>query len=218
MTTPDDLDYFRRIEEAFIRLRGSPLLLTPADWKTAMRWRELGMSAHFVVGALEEVFARRRERGAEERKVNSLRYCARQVEKAWTETRELLGPSRKQAPAIDVAERLDDLTVALPKAWRHSEEIGAGVANLSGDDVPGDVETVERALVKLDSEMLARAASDLSEGDRERIWRRVRETLRHWSARLEPSELELLEDRLRSEEIRRHHSLPLLSLFTDRSS
>ena len=209
MTTPDDLDYFRRIEEAFIGLRGSPLVLTSADWKTAMRWRELGMSAHFVVGALEEVFARRRERGAEEGKINSLRYCARQVEKAWTETRELLGPTRKEAPAIDVAERLDGLTVALPRSWRHSAEIAAGLANLSGDS-----ETVERALMKLDSEMLTRAASDLSESDRERISRRVKERLRHWSARLEASELELLEDRLRSEEIRRHHSLPLLSLFS----
>ena len=207
-TEADDLDYFRCVEEAFIRLRGAPLLLSPADWKTAMRWRELGMSAHFVVGALEEVFARRRARGVGKDTVNSLRYCSRQVEKAWSETRELLGPAARPAPAIEVADRLAGLRAALPGGWKHAGEIAGELARMSGDS-----EAVERCLAELDSKMLACAASDLSEEERSELSDRVEERLQVWSARLEPSELLLAAERLRSEEIRQHYSLPLLSLF-----
>src|SRR5262245_5879970 len=106
--------YFRAIEAAFVRLRGAPLLLSPADWQVARRWFEEGVPLDLVVRGLEEVFARRRERGAKGR-ISSLRYCAPAVEHAWEEVASLTAAGRT-APAepIDIAARLAALAAALP--------------------------------------------------------------------------------------------------------
>ena len=63
---PDASDeYFRAIEEAFIRLRGAPLLLSPADWQTAKSWHEERIPLELVGRVMEEVFERLRERDPE---------------------------------------------------------------------------------------------------------------------------------------------------------
>ena len=87
----EELHYFQVLEEAFIRLRGAPLLLSPADWQVAQRWRGLGIPLDFAIAGMTEVFARRRERGSEDR-VSSLRYCARAVERGWRKAEEPAGP------------------------------------------------------------------------------------------------------------------------------
>ncbi|HTQ81557.1 MAG TPA: hypothetical protein VMM92_16285, partial [Thermoanaerobaculia bacterium] len=53
--------YFEAVEEIFVGLRGAPLLLSPADWQVARRWQREGVPLSLVRGALEEVFAKRRE-------------------------------------------------------------------------------------------------------------------------------------------------------------
>ena len=57
-------EYFRVIEEVFIRLRGAPLLLSPADWQLANEWHRAGIPLEVVCDAVQKVFVRRRERGA----------------------------------------------------------------------------------------------------------------------------------------------------------
>ena len=60
----EDVAYFRAVEDAFVRLRGAPLLLSPEDFQVALRWRREGVPLSLVEATLEEVFAKRRERGA----------------------------------------------------------------------------------------------------------------------------------------------------------
>ncbi|HXO27368.1 MAG TPA: hypothetical protein VOA80_08500, partial [Thermoanaerobaculia bacterium] len=110
----EDHAYFLAIEDHFVRLRGAPLLLSPADWQVARRWHRQGIPLELVRRALEEVFARRRERGAKGR-ISSLRYCAPAVEAAWTDHSELAAPgARVEAEAFDAASRLAALAAALP--------------------------------------------------------------------------------------------------------
>ena len=78
----NDHAYFRAIEDHFIRLRGAPLLLSPADWQIAREWHREGIPLDLVLGALDEVFERRAERGSE-RPIQSLRYCSSAVAAAW---------------------------------------------------------------------------------------------------------------------------------------
>ena len=87
--------YFRAIEEAFIRLRGAPLLLSPEDWRQAEQWRRRGVPLELVLAVLEQVFARRLERGARGR-IQSLRYCAQAVETAWQEVEALTAGGRRR--------------------------------------------------------------------------------------------------------------------------
>src|SRR4029077_879820 len=105
--TADESDsdhaYFQAVEEIFVELRGAPLLLSPADYRVAQRWHREGVPLDLLRRTLEEVFAKRQERGAKG-KVNSLRYCAPAVEAAWSDLRELTAPGqRAAAPAFEVA-------------------------------------------------------------------------------------------------------------------
>src|SRR3954462_8488132 len=86
--------YFQAIEEIFVELRGAPLLLSPADWQGARRWHGEGVPFELVRSTLEEVFARRKERGARG-KISSLGYCAPAVEGAWGELKDLIAPGKR---------------------------------------------------------------------------------------------------------------------------
>jgi hypothetical protein len=82
---PDDEDtgrYFRAVEEHFVRLRGTPLVLSPGDWHLAASWYERGIPLALVLRAITAVFetAAARQRG---RRVHSLAYCRHAVEEAY---------------------------------------------------------------------------------------------------------------------------------------
>ena len=205
----EDQAYFHALEDAFIELRGAPLLLSPADWQIAVRWREKGIPTHFVVGAIREVFEKRAERGTQ-RRVNSLRYLRKKVEDDWRSAAELLGPTAgPSAAALEVSERLATLSRALPAGLREVEELRERVAALRGSS-----EAIEAALERLDGEMLARAATFLGDEERSRVARRTEKRLTVLAERLEETEMEPLRRRFEEEEIRRERGLPLLSLFS----
>ena len=134
--------YFREIENTFIRLRGAPLLLSPADWRVARDWHRRGIPLDLVVRTLEEIFAKRQERGARGR-VQSLRYCAAAVEAAWGSVQELTLPGERRAAsafsAEDVRKRLAALAEHLPKKLAQRAETSRRILELQGD-----VERVER--------------------------------------------------------------------------
>jgi hypothetical protein len=200
--------YFRAIEDAFIRLRGAPLLLSPTDFQVASRWHREGIPLALVVATLDEVFAKRRERGAKGR-INSLRYCAPAVEAAWAEVEELQGPARRGAAAdVAVAERLAALAAALPADL---DDRDAWVTRLAR--IAGDAEAVETALHQLDDELLARSAAALAPEARERLDAEVEGIVEGLRDRFPDTELAALRERLFRQRLRRLLGLPVLTLF-----
>src|SRR6476659_4972883 len=108
-----DHAYFQAIEEIFVELRGSPLLLSPADWQVSRRWHREGIPLDLIRGALQEVFERRKERGAKG-KISSLRYCASAVEAAWAARRELTTPGEgAEAPPFALGSRVRALAARI---------------------------------------------------------------------------------------------------------
>jgi hypothetical protein len=202
-TGQTDHAYFLGVEEIFVRLRGAPLLLSPADWQVASRWHRDGVPLDLVRQALEEVFEKRKERGTKG-KINSLRYCAPAVEAAWADLRELTAPGeRAEAPALDIPGRLKNLAAFVPA------ELAAKVLGLLGD-----APAVEAALSGLDREMLAAAASSLEEGLRQEVDAAVEKTLAALRGRLPAEELERSRERLSHQVLRQRLGLPVLSLFS----
>lgn len=201
-------DYFRSIENTFIRLRGAPLLLSPADWQTARRWHEAGIPLSVIREVLEGVFERVRERDPK-RRVSSLSYCAPAVEEAWREIEDLTAAGgRIEADPVDVPERLRLLVEALPVGWPVGNEIGRRLIELEGG-----AESVEKALESLDQRMLDLAEEALDEGSRQALAEQTRKALeRALRGGGVDSEIEL-ERRLFREFLRRHLGLPTLSLF-----
>ena len=209
--TAEDSDhaYFEAVEAIFVELRGSPLLLSPADWQVARRWHQEGVPLDLVRRTLAEVFARRKERRAKG-KISSLRYCAPAVEAAWEEVRELTAPGRRaDAVELEVAPRLAALAASLPADLPDRETLAARIAALEGDP-----QWVEDRLSALDREMLDAAAAGLDAEVRAEIDAAVEKTLAAFGTRLPAGELELSRERLARQILRRRLALPVLSLFS----
>lgn len=207
MADQDDHSYFQAVEEIFVRLRGAPLLLSPADWQVASRWHGEGVPLDLVARVLEEVFAKRKERGTKG-KINSLRYCAPAVEAAWADLRELTAPGeRAEAAPLDIAARLRSLAAALPADF--AERVLA---------LQGEAPSVEAALSALDREMLAAASSSLAPELREEVGAAVEKTLAALKGRLPADDLERSRERLTWQVLRQRLGLPVLSLFSPEAS
>ena len=204
--------YFQAIEEIFVRLRGAPLLLSPADWQVARRWHRDGVPLDLVRQALEEVFAKRKERGAKGR-ISSLRYCAPAVEAAWADRRELTAPGeRLEAPAFDPSARLQALAAALPPELAGRDSLAARIVALAGDPP-----AIEEDLATLDREMLAAAAASLEDTLRGEVEAAVEKTVAGLRGRLPADELERSRERLTWQVLRQRLALPVLSLFSPES-
>ena len=218
----DDSAFFRAIEDAFIRLRGAPLLLSPADFQVASRWRRDGVPLQLVVATLEEVFAHRRERGTKGR-INSLRYCAPAVESAWAEVVALQGPSRRRVDQEAGAEDLDvpARVAALATALRAALPVALHGNDPLVEALPARVEAVaalpaedaDQRLWELDDELLAAVDAALTEADRARLVAEVEGIVVGLRDRFPPEELDRLRAQLRRQRLRKLRALPVLTLF-----
>ena len=204
----DDHAFFQAIEERFIHLRGAPLLLSPADWQLARKWRQEGIPLTLVLQALEDVFAARTARGATS-KVQGLRYCQSAVESLWAEQRELRASGDRRRPkTIDVPARLAQIAAQLETNKRVPTDLAPRVLALQGGP-----EEVEAALARLDAAMIETAADSLAATERQALERTVEESLTRLQGRIEPAETTVTRERLRHEGLRRRLDLPILSLF-----
>jgi len=201
--------YFESIEELFVRLRGAPLLLSPTDWHIAREWLEAGIPLDLVQQTLEAVFERRKERGARGR-IQSLRYCAEAVWRAWDELQELsAGGVRRPAVVMDVKRRLSALAESLPEGLPQRARWAEGIEALTGSS-----NEVEESLVELECELLVAAEKSLGSSDRELLGSRVDETLAGLRDRLPEEEIESARDRFWRRALRELTHLPHLSLFS----
>jgi hypothetical protein len=219
----DPHGYFRAIERAFLRLRGGALLLPPADWQLTRRWHDAGVPLELVLQTLEEVFARRAERGAKDR-VSSLRYCAGAVDAAWLERQALQAPgwrgtaaggSEQGAPGLPpleagdaVVARLQALAGRLPDGLPGVEGWRQQILTLRGEPA-----VVEDQLQALDQALLDTARGSLSEHEQGEVAAEVRRLTAGLRQRLPAAEVGRARERLERQLVRQRLELPLLSLF-----
>ena len=217
--TPEagDRAYFEKIEEEFIRLRGAPLLLSPADWRLADRWQREGVPLHVVLAGIREVFRRRAEREAKapeaaQKRVSSLRYCRSAVETAWSEQKELGDGAavRPKRAAIDVTERLASLANSVPAALPDPDSWRRRILALGGAAAE-----VEERLIELDLELTQGAFDALPAEDREAVLAEAEVILERTAGRVDEDRRTDLRQRLVRRLVRARCGLPLLSLFAD---
>jgi len=72
-------EYFRAVEEEFVRRRGSAMLLSPRDWGLIAEWYEAGIPMRVVLQGIGNVFDAHARRAPEHRRINSLSYCRQEV-------------------------------------------------------------------------------------------------------------------------------------------
>ncbi|MBZ0111537.1 MAG: hypothetical protein K8J08_03680 [Thermoanaerobaculia bacterium] len=216
-------EYFQAIEELFIDLRGAPLLLSPADWQVAKKWHGEGIPLATVEEAVREIFARRDERRDGDR-INSLRYCKSAVEKAWHDLQEIRGPglhaqsqhaggegpggSLMSSPQTSLSDRLLRLADSLPASLTDREIWQNRITELTGD-----VDAIEKELVRLDHRLLEELEGNLSDAERRRLCEEVERALDRVRSRLAVAELNALRNRLMRQRIRKELEVPMLSLI-----
>ncbi len=230
-----DHAYFQDLEAAFIRLRGAPLLLSPADWQVAKRWRREGVPLELVVRVMERVF----ERQAEPDKkagIRSLRYFRSAVAGAWQRILELGGGEKERlAEPVDIAARLERLAAALPTraglleasaggSDRLSDLLGAALAGAIAEPVEelakkilsltGSARTVEAELQRLDRAFMERLREELDAPTLAALEESLQDSLAGLSERMGGDIRDQTLGLLLRRRLRQELELPVLSLFS----
>ena len=80
---PDEVTFLRVVEQTFLSLKGSGLMLAPRDVERVLAWETTGAPAHVVCTAVVEAFASfRRAHGEAPPPPRPLAYCAPAVDDA----------------------------------------------------------------------------------------------------------------------------------------
>lgn len=226
---PSAFEYFQRIESCFLLHRGSPLLLSPSDYRVARRWHDEGVPLDLVLRTLDEYFERRRERaeqtvGEEVPKIWGLRQVRPAVDAAWKRLRALTAPGDRQAPetveAIDVPARVASLKAALDGALATAlsgapavrERLLSRLDALAGESEP---RRVEEGLGAVEDGVLDALLGALGAEEREELEGQVERALAPLAGRMTRDEAEATRERLLRQRVRRRAGMPTLSLFAE---
>jgi hypothetical protein len=224
----DRFDYFAEIEEAFIRRRGKPLLLSPLDWALIDEWKKRGIPLHVVLRAIERTFDVY-EAQTPRRNVRSLAYCRDEVEMAfaeWLKTQRGRGREREESPVQDEVQRhLKRCREALSKALNAAQKEGdlkwaahlrailtqleeltrlTRMASVSEADLASRLEHLEEELY---SALIERIPAKKLEEYRRAIERELR------ALRLNEEHLVEMRERLLIKRLCEEHAIPRLGLF-----
>ncbi len=224
--------YFQALEAAFIRLRGAPLLLSPADWQVAKQWRREGVPLELVVRVMERIF----ERQADADKkigIRSLRYFRSAVTKAWQRILELGGGEKERLDGepVDIPARLERLAAALRNraGWVERSPSGndrlsdlldqalAGTIDRVAEQVlslTGNTRAVEGELQRLDRALMERLREGLDTPALADLEESVQESLEALSERMGGDIRDQTLALLLRRRLRQELKLPVLSLFS----
>lgn len=113
-TVQQEAAYYQAIEEAFVSRRGDPLLLSNSDWLLIRTWRLQGIPLRIVLRGLTDAFDAHAHSWGRGRKVQSLAYCAAEVERARERWERALAMGAE--PTIEAGSKLRGLADALRAA------------------------------------------------------------------------------------------------------
>lgn len=192
---PTTDDFFRAVERTFLGLRGSGLVLSPADWDLVRRWEERGIPLEVVLSGIRTTFSGKV-------RVSSrmpLGECARAVEAAFdarrvrqagaaaprhaapesgTDRERLVGHLRHWSPdrtRLATPELADDLVAAARDAAARIERLGN-----SADASASAGETVR----VIENDLVIRLQAALPDAAREEIETEVRSRLAPYRTRM----------------------------------
>jgi hypothetical protein len=164
---PDELAYYRAVEDHFARLRGTPFLFSPKDFGLLRGWWSEAVPLAAVIAGIGEVMARRADRG--EDPVSSLSYCRHAVARHARRLAAAAVGTEGTAPAFDVPAALADYAAAVrgaaarwsaePRAAEALTALAAAVETLPPDAPPA---ALEATATTLEATALDAAAAALS--------------------------------------------------------
>jgi hypothetical protein len=165
--TPDELAYYRAVEDHFARLRGTPFLFSPKDFGLLRGWWSEAVPLAAVIAGIGEVMARRSDRG--EDPVSSLSYCRHAVTRHAKRLAATAVGTEGMVPAFDVPAALAAYAAAVRDAaarWSAEPRTAAALTALAGavETLPQDAPpaALEATATTLEATALDAAAAALS--------------------------------------------------------
>jgi len=234
---PKDDGYFSSIEEHFIRLRESPLLLSPKDWWLIHKWKEQGIPLSVVLQGLDRSFERFKKGAQKRRKINSIAYCAQEVLSAWEEYKESSIGKKKggEPPPLFTPEEIASFLQRLQQELERSAKIAAkrgkgeleerlrevsqAVGQLRAEtDKETDLEKIEQKLEGLEK-LVKESIQQAEDGEILRqIERQAEEELREYRQGMDPKLFKQTVEGFVWKRLLASYKVPRLSLFYLRHS
>lgn len=222
-----EASYFTRIEEHFARHRGTPLVLSPADWHLVASWQQQSIPLDVVLRAVDEVMENAAARGRS-RPILSLSYCRHQVEKNFKEYLEAIagsheaGAGGKQQPLWqrleERAARLREMADHWPKDARPAAQDALQVLRDSVQALRSGARQaaeLEDNLMTLEGELLDRLESSLPADEAAALMNDCVQRLEPFRRRMSSEVFQSTLLHARRTAVRRRYRLPRLSLLAD---
>jgi len=225
-------EYFRAIEETFVRRRGAAMLLSPRDWALMQEWKEARVPLRLVLQAIDNIFDSFERRAPAGRRINSLSYCRQEVV-ALHDLYRLLhsteagrpGPEEGAGEAAGrhlgrLSRRVRASMGAASAAGRDGlvaclARVGAELKRLRREIKEGaaDPRRLEDRLRELDSDLLASAEGSLSPEDLATLRQDAERALGPAGDRMTPAARERTRGTALAALVRHAAGLPRLTLF-----
>ena len=227
--------FFGEIEEAFGRLRGRPLLLSPRDVGLVRQWHEAGVPLKVVLKALEVFFERERRREKPRRLAPALGYCERDVYDLWEEWKSARLADREDDSGTGTGAaagtegllhgHLEALEQHLQAATRAAKARGEklvaralkavvkDLAPLHQPAAAGDWPSVERVLRAAEDKVLKAAKKELGNEGLEELRGRVRQQVTALGKGIDEKAFEVLLEKAEDRAVLTRFDLPRIALF-----
>ncbi len=162
MLTDSPFEFFKEIERHFIRARGTPLLLSPDDYRVAKGWFEAGIPLEIVIEVLYEFFT-------ENKKFAPLRVLDKKVKKKYA----IIGGGRDACRSKEQRFNFKDLEDYLRKKGFYDFIDELHIIRTDR----ADIYDKEKKLFSLGVKVAKRLISTLPEGERTQFFRKLKTQL-----------------------------------------
>lgn len=211
MDTQDDEQgaYVRAIEERFRSWRGRPLLLSPADFRVALEWHELGIPLWLVESVLDDLFKRARE--DQRPGPRSLRYCRSAVTDSWRSWKvgrvEAGAPQEQSPPSVELFE------AARQALERSRAPESVRLATLQQLSLLNAREAISIRVSEIDAALLEACLQSLGDDEKSALRERARQDLLPWAADMTEATRAQAFERALARRTRERFDLPDLTLL-----
>ena len=209
-------NYFTEIEEHFQKARGTSLfLLSPLDWALIESWKNSGVPLIAVLRGIDAAFEKWRGRRVRTQMVNSLAFCSQAV---LTEAQRVPGSEPVEEDTADEPFDKEEVqaflrgNLAILDTLPEYSEIARGLSIVL-DEMPEDLEDLERRLTVLEQRMIATARSHESDTEALAAKQELDSQLQPYRRKMSAAQLDMLERQFLERALLQRTGLPRLSLF-----
>lgn len=197
-------NYFTEIERFYQSKRESFTLLSTLDWVLIENWKEQGVPLDTVLKGIEDAFSKPNRK----RKINSLAYCVRAVERAHDEQKEL----RVESPKLpDFGE--DEVRRYLAKLADEVAQLDEGIAASVRAVSVSDLRAAEQSLSALEEKLIAKLKFTADDQTMIGIRKEVDSELNPFRSTMSTPQLAMLEQQMWRRKLLERFDAPRLSLF-----